>query len=134
MWVLVIVFAAAALWFSPVVVIISYNGCWRLLWLPRVWLGYAAAIPLPAGREGRRGRSLLRRLPPGFSLPLLRQLAARLYLFRFRSTLLSDRGRFFCIAGITVGNAIISIARAVLIYSGRRKRRGKWQLNMRSRS
>ena len=134
MWVLITGFAAAALWFFPLTAIVSYDGSWRLLWLPRVWCGYAAARPLPAGREARRGRSLLFRFPPGFSAQLARQLVRRLSLLRFRFYLAPDRGRLYCIAGITVGNIIISIARAALVYSRRRKRRGQWPLNTRSRS
>ncbi len=131
---LIIVFCAVALWFFPFTVSVSYNGSWRILWLPRVWCGYAAARPLPADREAQRGRSVLRRLPPGFSRQLLHQLLVHLDLLRFRFYLLPDRSRLRCIAGITVGNIIISIARAALIYSRRRKRRGQWPLNMRSRS
>ena len=134
MWVPIMIFAGLALWFFPVAAIVSYKGGWRLLWLPKVWCGYAAARRLPAVKEARRGRSLLRRLPPGFSLRLLSQLSRRLSLFRYRFFLQPGRSRLFCIAGITVGNIIISIARAALIYSRRRKRRGQWPLNMRSRS
>ena len=134
MWVLIMVFAFAALWFFPLAVVVSYDGSWRLRWLPRVWCGYAAAVPLPVGKKARRRRSPLRRLPPGFYLSLMGQLAARLGLFRFRFIVLPDRSRFRCIAGVTVGHIIISIARAALVYSRRRKRRGQWLLNMRSRS
>ncbi|MBO7668585.1 MAG: hypothetical protein J6T26_09000 [Firmicutes bacterium] len=134
MWIAIIVFAGLGLWFLPLAAVVSYDGGWRLLWLPRVWCGYAAARPLPARKEARRGRSLLRRLPPGFSAQLLRQLLIRLGLLRFRFCLAPEGSRLYCIAGITVGNIIISIARAALIYSRRRKRRGQWPLNMRSRN
>ena len=103
MWVLIMVFVFAALWFFPLAVIVSYNGSWRLRWLPRVWCGYAAAVPLPFGKKARRWRYPLRRLPLGFYLSLLGQLAARLSLFRFCFIVLPDRSRFRCIAGVTVG-------------------------------
>lgn len=134
MWITALIFIGAGLWFFPLTAVIFFDGGWRLFWLPRVWCGYAAARRLSLGRKERQGRTLLGRVPAVFSLILGRQLISRLELGRVSFCFTPAGSRFYCIAGITLGHIIISMARAALIYTKRRKlwkRRLPWPLNMR---
>ena len=125
MWLIPIIFAALTLWFFPLTAALSYDGRWRVFWLPRVWCGFAS--PLPLSLSGKKCRRQLRRLPLRFWCGLVRRLLVRLRPFRFR--LCPDQGglRFHCIAGVTAGHIIISIAGAALHHAGRRKRK-RWKL------
>ena len=129
MWLIPIIFAALTLWFSPLTAAFSYDGRWRVFWLPRVWCGFA--LPRHLSLSGKKSRRSPCRLPLRFWCSLGRRLLVRLRPFRFRLCPAPCGFYFHCIAGVTVGHIIISIAGAALHHTGRRKRKRRklWPLN-----
>ena len=122
LWLTAVIFTAAGLWFFPLVAAVYYDGKWHACWLPRVCCGFASPRRLSPLKKERQGASLLSRLPRRFSLVLGRELLSRLRVIRFRFYLAPGRRRLLCIAGITLGHIIISIARAAALYRRRLKR------------
>ena len=130
MWLIPIIFAALTLWFFPLTAAFSYDGRWRVSWLPRVWCGFASPRPLSLSGKKRRSRPL-RLLPLGFQWGLGRRLLARLRPFRFFLCPVQGGLRFHCIAGVTAGHIIISMVGAALHQARLRKRNRRilWPLN-----
>ena len=126
MWLIPIIFAALTLWFFPLTAALSYDGRWRVFWLPRVWCGFAAPRELRFGNKRRRSAP---KLPPLFYITLGSELLSRLQTGCFAFCLRTGCVRSYCIVGVTVGYIILSTARAALICVGRRKRRGLLLLN-----